>query len=79
MKTSSVAVLLVMLLGVNAVPSSRLACYKKMLTDRNCHNVAEGIQQIKPISADFQDHFWDGKGCEIACFCNFSELFCCPK
>ncbi|CAH6787305.1 Scrg1 [Phodopus roborovskii] len=70
---------LTLLLGVQAMPSSRLSCYRKMLKDRNCHNLPEGRADLTLIDTNIQHHFWDGKGCEMICYCNFSELLCCPK
>ncbi|XP_069048832.1 scrapie-responsive protein 1-like [Lepisosteus oculatus] len=78
---SAVAVLaiLVGLLAVGAIPSSRLSCYKKVLEDRNCHNIPNGIELLRPIDNALKNHFWEGKGCEIVCYCNFRELLCCPR
>uniref|UniRef100_A0A8C6RSJ3 Scrapie responsive gene 1 n=2 Tax=Nannospalax galili TaxID=1026970 RepID=A0A8C6RSJ3_NANGA len=70
---------LTVLLGVQAMPSNRLSCYRKMLKDRNCHNLPEGRADLTQIDINIQHHFWDGKGCEMICYCNFSELLCCPK
>uniref|UniRef100_A0A8C6GC65 Scrapie-responsive protein 1 n=2 Tax=Mus spicilegus TaxID=10103 RepID=A0A8C6GC65_MUSSI len=66
-------------LETQAMPSSRLSCYRKLLKDRNCHNLPEGRADLKLVDANVQHHFWDGKGCEMICYCNFSELLCCPK
>ncbi|XP_069872095.1 scrapie-responsive protein 1 [Dipodomys merriami] len=74
-----VTVGLILLLGVQAMPSNRLSCYTKILRDRNCHNFPEGATDLTQRDINIQDHFWDGKGCEIICFCNFIELLCCPK
>ncbi|XP_006970990.2 scrapie-responsive protein 1 [Peromyscus maniculatus bairdii] len=70
---------LTLLLGTHAMPSSRLSCYRKMLKDRNCHSLPEGRSDLTLIDTNVQHHFWDGKGCEMICYCNFSELLCCPK
>ncbi|XP_054557020.1 scrapie-responsive protein 1 isoform X1 [Talpa occidentalis] len=70
---------LTLLLGVQAVPANRLSCYRKTLKDGNCHNLPEGVADLTQIDGNIQDHFWDGKGCEMICYCNFSELLCCPK
>uniref|UniRef100_A0A8C5KN86 Scrapie responsive gene 1 n=2 Tax=Jaculus jaculus TaxID=51337 RepID=A0A8C5KN86_JACJA len=74
-----VAVSLTLLLGTHAMPSNRLSCYRKILKDRNCHSLPEGAAHLTQIDENVQDHFWDGKGCEMICYCNFSELLCCPK
>ncbi|XP_075467467.1 scrapie-responsive protein 1 [Ascaphus truei] len=79
MKIVQVVVLLIALLEISATPTSRLSCYKKILRDRNCHNIPEGVDSLRPIDKNLLDHFWDGKGCEMVCYCNFSELLCCPK
>lgn len=75
----AVTVALTLLLGVQAMPANRLSCYKKILKDRNCHNLPEGVADLTKMDVNVQDHFWDGKGCEMICYCNFSELLCCPK
>ncbi|XP_030735084.1 scrapie-responsive protein 1 isoform X1 [Globicephala melas] len=75
----AVTVGLTLLLGVQAMPANRLSCYRKILKDRNCHNLPEGVADLTKIDVNIQDHFWDGKGCEMICYCNFSELLCCPK
>ncbi|XP_040822167.1 scrapie-responsive protein 1 [Ochotona curzoniae] len=81
MKFTALAVIvaLTLLLGVQAMPANRLSCYRKMLQDRDCHNLPEGVADLTDIDAAVQDHFWDGKECEMMCYCNFSELLCCPK
>ncbi|KAF3818488.1 hypothetical protein GH733_011905 [Mirounga leonina] len=75
----AVAVGLTLLLGVQAMPANRISCYRKTLKDRNCHNLPEGVTDLTKIDVNVRDHFWDGKGCEMICYCNFSELLCCPK
>lgn len=75
----AVTIGLTVLLGVQAMPANRLSCYRKILKDRNCHNLPEGVADLTKIDVNVQDHFWDGKGCEMICYCNFSELLCCPK
>ncbi|XP_050801380.1 scrapie-responsive protein 1 [Gopherus flavomarginatus] len=79
MKILSALVLLSMLLGTNMMPFSRLSCYKKVLKDCNCHSIPEGVASFQGIDGNLQDHFWEGKSCEMICYCNFSELLCCPK
>ncbi|XP_053311306.1 scrapie-responsive protein 1 [Spea bombifrons] len=79
MKIVQVAVLMIVILGVRATPTSRLSCYKKVLRDRNCHNIPEGVDSLRPLDGKLQDHFWDGNRCEMVCYCNFNELLCCPK
>ncbi|KAG9344174.1 hypothetical protein JZ751_012658, partial [Albula glossodonta] len=79
MKPSVVAAfLLVGLLTCEAMPSSRVSCYKKVLKDRNCHNVANGVDLMRPVDS-LQNHFWEGNRCDMVCYCNFSELLCCPR
>ncbi|XP_023370687.1 scrapie-responsive protein 1 [Otolemur garnettii] len=68
-----------LLLRIQAVPVNRLSCYRKILKDRNCHSLPEGMPDFTQLDANVQGHFWDGKGCEMTCYCNFSELLCCPK
>ncbi|KAB1256030.1 Scrapie-responsive protein 1 [Camelus dromedarius] len=75
----AVTIGLTLLLGVQAMPANRLSCYGKILKDRNCHNLPEGVADLTKVDVNVQDHFWDGKGCEMICYCNFSELLCCPK
>ncbi|XP_046872085.1 scrapie-responsive protein 1-like isoform X3 [Hypomesus transpacificus] len=65
-------------LSVNAMPSNRWSCYKKVLIDRDCHSVANGVDHIRPIDS-LQNHFWQGNKCDMVCYCNFSELLCCPR
>ncbi|KAJ8407462.1 hypothetical protein AAFF_G00273190 [Aldrovandia affinis] len=79
MKSSVVAaILLVGFLTSYAMPSSRVSCYKKLLKERNCHNVANGIDLMRPIDS-LQNHFWEGNKCDMVCYCNFNELLCCPR
>ncbi|XP_072533253.1 scrapie-responsive protein 1-like [Salminus brasiliensis] len=73
-----VAILLLGLHAGHAVPSSRWSCYKKVLKDRNCHNVAIGLETMRPIGSLY-NHYWDGNSCDMVCYCNFSELLCCPR
>ncbi|XP_005373597.1 PREDICTED: scrapie-responsive protein 1 [Chinchilla lanigera] len=70
---------LTLLLAAQGMPSNRLSCYRKILKDRNCHSLPEGVTELTQIDVNVPDHFWDGKGCEMACYCNFSELLCCPR
>ncbi|KAL6487736.1 hypothetical protein MHYP_G00043620 [Metynnis hypsauchen] len=73
-----VAILLLGLHAGTALPSNRWSCYRKVLKDRNCHNVASGFEMMRPI--DFlQNHYWEDKSCDMVCYCNFSELLCCPR
>ncbi|XP_035275017.1 scrapie-responsive protein 1-like [Anguilla anguilla] len=79
MKPSVVAAILLLgLLTSDAMPSSRVSCYKKVLKDRNCHHVANGIDLMRPIDS-LQNHFWEGNKCDMVCYCNFNELLCCPR
>nr|KAF6402397.1 stimulator of chondrogenesis 1 [Rousettus aegyptiacus] len=70
---------LTLLLGVQTMPTNRLSCYRKTVKDRNCHNLSEGVADLTKIDVNVHEHFWKGKGCEMICYCNFRELFCCPK
>ncbi|XP_073512369.1 scrapie-responsive protein 1 [Phyllobates terribilis] len=79
MKVVQVALLLFAMCEINATPTGRLSCYKKILKDRNCHSIPEGVEDLLPLNGNLQDHFLQGAGCEIVCYCNFNELFCCPK
>ncbi|NXC75372.1 SCRG1 protein, partial [Anhinga anhinga] len=79
MKMVSALLLLSTLLGTPAVPSRRPSCYKRALKDSNCHNIPEGMENLRQIDDGLQDHFWEGKGCEVICYCNLKELLCCPK
>ncbi|XP_060634686.1 scrapie-responsive protein 1 [Anolis sagrei] len=79
MKILSPLLFLSLVLGTNATPSVRLSCYRKILKDHNCHNIPPGVASLRPIDGHLQDHFWEGKGCEMVCYCNFNELLCCPK
>uniref|UniRef100_A0AAY5L2S2 Stimulator of chondrosis 1 n=1 Tax=Esox lucius TaxID=8010 RepID=A0AAY5L2S2_ESOLU len=76
------ASLLVGLLGTgsDAIPSNRWSCYKKFLKDRDCHNIGitNGVATLRPIDS-LQNHFWEGKKCDMVCYCNFRELLCCPR
>ncbi|XP_049337373.1 scrapie-responsive protein 1 [Astyanax mexicanus] len=73
-----VAVLLLGLQAGDAVPSSRWSCYKKVLKDRNCHSIGFGLGSMRPIGS-LENHFWEGNSCDMVCYCNFSELLCCPR
>ncbi|XP_066488998.1 scrapie-responsive protein 1 [Tiliqua scincoides] len=79
MKVLPTLLFLSMLLGVNMIPPGYLSCSQKVLKDRNCHRIPEGAASLRPIDGSLQDHFWEGKGCEMVCYCNFNELLCCPK
>ncbi|XP_010628129.1 scrapie-responsive protein 1 [Fukomys damarensis] len=74
-----VTVGLTLLLEVHAMPSNRLSCYRKILKDRNCHNLPEGVAGLSQVDVNVPFHFWDRKACEMICYCNFSELLCCPR
>ncbi|XP_010301837.2 scrapie-responsive protein 1 isoform X1 [Balearica regulorum gibbericeps] len=79
MKMVSALLLLSTLLGAPAVPSRRPACYKRALKDHSCHDIPEGTENLRQIDDGLQDHFWEGKGCEVICYCNLNALLCCPK
>uniref|UniRef100_A0A8C5PGH3 Stimulator of chondrosis 1 n=1 Tax=Leptobrachium leishanense TaxID=445787 RepID=A0A8C5PGH3_9ANUR len=79
MKIVHAVVLLIAFVTIHASPTGRLSCYKKVLRDRDCHNVPEGVENLRPLDGNLQDHFWDGNRCEMVCYCNFNELLCCPK
>ncbi|NWI87150.1 SCRG1 protein, partial [Pitta sordida] len=70
--------LLSTLLSTLAVPSQRPSCYKRLLKDHNCHNISDSRENLRQIDG-LQDHFWEGNGCKVICFCNLNELLCCPK
>ncbi|XP_055970372.1 scrapie-responsive protein 1 [Sorex fumeus] len=75
----SVTIGLSLLLGHQAMPTNRLSCYRKLLKDGNCHNLPEGVPDLPKTDGNVQNHFWAGMRCEMICYCNFSELLCCPK
>ncbi|NWS20710.1 SCRG1 protein, partial [Pachyramphus minor] len=80
MKTFSALLLLTTLVcGTLTVPSHRHSCYKRALKHHNCHSIPEGMENLRQIDDSLQDHFWEGKGCEVICYCNLNELLCCPK
>ncbi|NWW98030.1 SCRG1 protein, partial [Caloenas nicobarica] len=79
MKMVLVLLLLSTLLGAPAVPSRRPSCYKRTLKGHNCHNIPKGTENLRQIDEGLQDHFWEGKGCEVICYCSWNELLCCPK
>ncbi|XP_015263617.1 PREDICTED: scrapie-responsive protein 1 [Gekko japonicus] len=79
MKILSILLFLSMFLCANLTPSGRPSCYRKMLRDHDCYRIPEGMTSLQPIDGSLQDHFWEGKGCEMVCYCNVSELLCCPK
>ncbi|NXY90702.1 SCRG1 protein, partial [Alcedo cyanopectus] len=67
------------ILGTPAAPSRRPSCYRRALEDHTCHNIPESTANLRQVAAGLQDHFWEGKGCEVICYCNLNELLCCPK
>ncbi|XP_077158593.1 scrapie-responsive protein 1 [Paroedura picta] len=79
MKSLSILLSLSMFLSANLTPSGHLSCYRKLLRARDCLRISEEMTSLRPIDGSLQDHFWEGKGCEMVCYCNFSELLCCPK
>ncbi|KAI6069848.1 Scrapie-responsive protein 1 [Aix galericulata] len=79
MKTLSALLLLSTLLGAHTAPSRRPSCYKRALKDHNCHGIHEDTENLRQIDGSLKDHFWEWKGCETVCYCNFKELLCCPK
>uniref|UniRef100_A0A8D0BRH5 Stimulator of chondrosis 1 n=1 Tax=Salvator merianae TaxID=96440 RepID=A0A8D0BRH5_SALMN len=79
MKKLSAFLFLSMLFEANLTPTSRLSCYRKILKDHNCHSIPEVGTSLRPIDSLLEDHFWEGTGCEMVCYCNFNELLCCPK
>nr|XP_033798450.1 scrapie-responsive protein 1 [Geotrypetes seraphini]XP_033798459.1 scrapie-responsive protein 1 [Geotrypetes seraphini]XP_033798468.1 scrapie-responsive protein 1 [Geotrypetes seraphini]XP_033798476.1 scrapie-responsive protein 1 [Geotrypetes seraphini] len=78
MKITIAFVLLGTLFGASAISINHLSCYKKVLRDHNCHNIP-GLANLHHINENHQGHFWNGKDCEMVCYCNFRELLCCPK
>ncbi|KAB5581359.1 hypothetical protein PHYPO_G00174690 [Pangasianodon hypophthalmus] len=77
MKVLTISVFL--LLGLHmgdAIPSNRGSCYKKIVKDRNCHDI--GLERMRPIDS-LQNHYWEGNECDVVCYCNFFELLCCPR
>ncbi|NXC85396.1 SCRG1 protein, partial [Cercotrichas coryphoeus] len=79
MKTVSVLLLLSTLLRIPAAPSQRPACYKRALKEHGCRSIPESTDSLRLIDSGLQDHFWEGKGCEVICYCNLNQLLCCPK
>ncbi|NXE13022.1 SCRG1 protein, partial [Lophotis ruficrista] len=79
MKMVWALLLLSTLLGTSAVPSRRPSCYKRTLKDHRCHDIPKGAANLRQIDDGLPDHFWEGKGCEVICYCNGNELLCCPK
>ncbi|KAG9479923.1 scrapie-responsive protein 1 [Eleutherodactylus coqui] len=79
MKAVQVALLLFAAWEISTSPVGRLSCYKKILRDRNCHNIPEGVEDLLPLNRNLQDPLWKGAECEMVCYCNFNELLCCPK
>ncbi|XP_028646984.1 scrapie-responsive protein 1 [Erpetoichthys calabaricus] len=66
--------LLATLVATDAMPTGRPSCYKKVLRERNCHG-----GHLRPLQPELADHLWQGDACEVICYCNFSELLCCPR
>ncbi|NXG71050.1 SCRG1 protein, partial [Baryphthengus martii] len=79
MKMISALLLLSTLLSTPAAPSQRPSCYKKVLKGHSCQDIPEGVANLRHIDDGLQDHFWEGKGCQVICYCNWNELLCCPK
>ncbi|XP_049627270.1 scrapie-responsive protein 1 [Suncus etruscus] len=75
----TVATGLILLVGLQAMPTNRLSCYKKIIKDGDCHNLPEGIAHLTKMDGSIPTHFWAENRCEMVCYCNFSELLCCPK
>ncbi|NXN68394.1 SCRG1 protein, partial [Himantopus himantopus] len=72
-------VLLSSLLGIPAAPSRHPACSRRALGDLRCHGIPQGAENLRQIPGGLQDHFWEGQGCEVICYCTREELLCCPK
>ncbi|NWY67919.1 SCRG1 protein, partial [Erithacus rubecula] len=79
MKMVSVLLLLSTLLDVPAVPSQRPACYKRALKGHSCHSIPGSTDSLRQVQGGLPDHFWEGQGCEVICYCTLNELLCCPK
>uniref|UniRef100_A0A8C6IJ98 Scrapie-responsive protein 1 n=1 Tax=Mus spicilegus TaxID=10103 RepID=A0A8C6IJ98_MUSSI len=62
-----------------AKPPHREATYSYPNRQPQLRSQPTGRADLKLIDTNVQHHFWDGKGCEMICYCNFSELLCCPK
>ncbi|CAN8208641.1 unnamed protein product [Coccothraustes coccothraustes] len=62
-----------------AVPSQRPSCYKRPLKEHGCHGIPAGRDNLRHVDDALPDHFWEGQGCEVICYCNWNELLCCPK
>ncbi|NXP89314.1 SCRG1 protein, partial [Passerina amoena] len=81
--TKMLWVLLLLLLsslpGTAAVPAQRPACYKRPLQEHSCHSIPAGSDSLRHVQDALPHHFWEGKGCEVICYCNVNELLCCPK
>ncbi|KAM7143678.1 scrapie-responsive protein 1 [Molossus nigricans] len=68
---------LTLLLGVQTMPANRLSCYRKVIKENKCHSLPEGDDLTK-IEVKAQD-VSEEQDCEMVCYCNFSELLCCPR
>ncbi|NWR14547.1 SCRG1 protein, partial [Emberiza fucata] len=79
MKMLWVLLLLSSLPGTPAVPAQRPSCYRRPLPERSCHSIPAGRDSLRRVQDALPDHFWEGKGCEVICYCNVNELLCCPK
>ncbi|KAF2978612.1 hypothetical protein EK904_010604 [Melospiza melodia maxima] len=65
--------------GAPAVPAQRRSCHKRLLREHSCHSVPAGTDSLRHVHHALPHHFWEGKGCQVICYCNLNELLCCPK
>ncbi|KQL59488.1 scrapie-responsive protein 1 [Amazona aestiva] len=79
MKMISALLLLSTLLRTPAVPSQHPSCYRRALKDHNCDSIPDSAENLRQIDDGLQNHFWEGKGCDVICYCSWNELLCCPK
>ncbi|NXD70261.1 SCRG1 protein, partial [Eolophus roseicapillus] len=78
MKMVSALLLLSTLRGTPAAPSWH-PCYRRAFKDHNCDSIPYGTENLRQIDDGLQNHFWEGKGCDVICYCSWNELLCCPK
>ncbi|NWY49491.1 SCRG1 protein, partial [Chionis minor] len=70
---------LVLLGSLLGAPAGRPACSRRALGHPGCHGIRRDAENLRQIHDGLPDHFWEGQGCEVVCYCSRDALLCCPK